>query len=456
MQPEADPVAPPEPSSRRRVLILGAAGRDFHDFNMVFRDRPDVEVVAFTATQIPQIAGRLYPPSLAGPLYPAGIPILPEREMDGLLADQVIDEVVFAYSDVSHAHVMHLASRAVARGADFRLLGTRATMLRSRLPVVSVCAVRTGAGKSPASRRIAALLREQGRRVAVLRHPMPYGDLERQAVQRFARMSDLDRNECTIEEREEYEPHLRQGDVVYAGVDYERILRAAEEEADVILWDGGNNDTPFVEPDLEIVCVDPHRAGHETSHYPGEANFLRADVLLLTKMDSADERSIRAAREAIRLLRPDAPLVESAMPVRVDDPEALRGRRALVIEDGPTLTHGGMPYGAGLLAARAHHAYPVDPRPVAVGSLKEIYAQYPHMGPVLPAMGYGPAQVADLERTIAAVDCDIVLVGTPIDLRRVVRIDRPTVRARYELEELGRPKLADLLSRVLDLGERDG
>jgi predicted GTPase len=435
------------------VVILGAAGRDFHDFNVVYRGRADVEVVAFTATQIPNVAGRRYPPALAGPLYPAGIPIVEEEALDDLLLGGV-DEVVFAYSDVSHEHVMHLASRAVARGADFRLLGTRATMLRSRRPVVSVCAVRTGAGKSPTARRIAALLWDRGSRVAVLRHPMPYGDLERQVAQRFATLDDLDRHACTIEEREEYEPHLREGHLVFAGVDYERILRAAEEEADVILWDGGNNDTPFLEPDLEVVCIDPYRAAHALSHFPGEANFLRADVIVLTKVDSADAASLRAARELVRARRPDATLVEAAMPVRVDDGAALRGRRVLVVEDGPTLTHGGMPFGAGALAARAHGAVAVDPRHFAVGSLRDVFERWPHLGPVLPAMGYGPAQVADLERTIAAVDCDVVLVGTPIDLGRVVRVDKPTVRVRYEVEEVGRPTLADVLARFLPAAVR--
>jgi predicted GTPase len=438
------------PDERTRIVILGAAGRDFHDFNVAFRDRSDVEVVAFTAAQIPNVAGRVYPPALAGPLYPTGIPIHPEAALEDLIDRHRVDQVVFAYSDVSHDDVMHLASRAVARGADFRLLGCRATMIPSALPVVSVCAVRTGSGKSPAARRIASILRAEGLRVGIVRHPMPYGDLARQAVQRFASLEDFARHECTIEEMEEYEPHVVRGDVVFAGVDYERVLRAAEAEADVILWDGGNNDTPFVRPDLEIVLLDPHRAGHERTHFPGEVNFLRADVILLSKLDTADVRQIHAVRRAVREGNPGAIVVESAMPVEVDEPERLPGRRVLVVEDGPTITHGGMPFGAGLLAARKYGVREVvDPRPFAVGSLRDVYARYPHIGPVLPAMGYGRPQVEELERTLHAADCDLVLVGTPVDLRRIVKLERPAVRVRYELEEIGRPNLRDVLDALI-------
>jgi predicted GTPase len=436
---------------KTRVLILGAAGRDFHNFNMVFRDQTRYQVAAFTAAQIPNIAGRRYPPELAGRLYPDGIPIFPEEDLEFLIERHRIDQVVFSYSDIPHEEVMHLASRAIARGADFRLLGARATMLRSRLPVVSVCAVRTGCGKSPVSRKIASLLREAGRRVAVLRHPMPYGDLARQAVQKFESIEDLARAECTIEEREEYEPHLKMGQSVYAGVDYARILALAEREADVVLWDGGNNDLPFVEPDLEFVVLDPHRAGHERTYHPGEANFLRADVLILNKIETAELVRTNLVRRNIERFNPDATVVETGMPVRLEAGADVRGRSVLAIEDGPTVTHGGMAYGAATLAAKKNGAKKlVDPRPFAVGSLRDVYARYPHLGPLLPAMGYGPDQIRDLEATLRATPCDAVLVGTPVDLRRLIRIDRPTWRVEYDILEAGRPTILDALAPILE------
>ncbi|SRR5579885_1314664 len=436
---------------RTKILILGAAGRDFHNFNVVFRDDPRWEVVAFTAAQIPNIEGRRYPAELAGPLYPEGIPILAEREGAALLEREAIGQVIFAYSDVAYEEVMHRASAALAAGADFRLLGPRATMLRSSKPVVSVCAVRTGCGKSPVARRVAALLREAGLRPAIVRHPMPYGDLATQAVQRFATLDDLRAADCTIEEREEYEPHLARGDVVYAGVDYGRVLRLAESEADVILWDGGNNDLPFVEPDLEIVLLDPHRAGHERAYFPGEANLLRADVLVLTKLDTAEPGRVEAVRAAARAANPRALVIESAMPVTVDAPARLRGARVLVIEDGPTLTHGGMTYGAGVLAALREGAREfVDPRPFAVGSLARLYLDHPHLGAVLPAMGYGAAQLLELEQTIHRTDCDVVVIATPVDLRRLITIPQPVCRVTYEFRELGRPTLREALAGLIE------
>ncbi len=433
--------------SRTKTVILGAAGRDFHNFNVAFRDDPQVDVLAFTAAQIPGIDERRYPPDLAGRLYPEGIPIVPEASLAELIVDRHVDQVVFSYSDVSHEDVMHKASLAVAWGADFRLLSARSTMLVAHKPVVSLCAVRTGCGKSPAARRVAALLRQHGKRVAVVRHPMPYGDLSRQAVQRFATEGDLVAADCTIEEREEYEPHLAAGNVVFAGVDYERILRRAEEEADVILWDGGNNDTPFFAPDLEIVLLDPHRAGHERTYYPGEVNFLRADVLLVNKVDSADPSATDLVRRNARAYNPRAQVIPCTMPVTVDRPEALRGRRVLVIEDGPTLTHGGMAFGAGTLAAQKHGAAElVDPRPYAVGSIALAYRRYPHLERVLPALGYGADQCRELEETIRRVPCDVVLVATPVDLRHLVPIAQPSCRASYELAELGHPDVGDVIA----------
>ena len=432
------------------VLIMGAAGRDFHNFNVVFRDRPEYRVVAFTAAQIPNIAGRCYPPELAGSLYPEGIPIHPEGELESLIAIHKVDEVIFAYSDISHGDVMHQASRVLAAGADFSLLGGRRTMVPAKKPVVSVCAVRTGAGKSPATRKIASLLREEGLRVAVIRHPMPYGDLAKQAVQRFACLEDLRIADCTIEEMEEYEPHIREGHVVFAGVDYERILREAERETDVLLWDGGNNDVPFFVSDLEIVLVDPHRAGHERIYFPGEVNLLRADVLVLTKMDTASPEQVHEVRANIRQLNPKAVVLETAMPVTVDRPHLIKGKRVLVIEDGPTLTHGGMSFGAGVLAAKQQGASElVDPRPYAVGTIQQIFAQYPHIGNLLPAMGYGATQVRELEDTIDRVPCDVVLIATPVDLGRIISIKQPTCRVTYCLEEQGIPGFRDVLAGVI-------
>ena len=432
-----------------RVIIMGAAGRDFHNFNTVFRDDPETEVVAFTAAQIPNIEGRRYPAELAGPLYPEGIPIHPESDLSGLIRGLGADEVVFAYSDVSHETVMHKASLVLARGADFRLIGPKRSMLKASVPVVSVCAVRTGAGKSQTTRRVVRILRGRGRRVVAVRHPMPYGDLRRQRVQRFARAEDLEAQRCTIEEREEYEPHIAAGCVVYAGVDYAAILAQAEKEADVLVWDGGNNDLPFYEPDIEIVVADPHRPGHERTYHPGEANLLRAHVVVINKVDSAPREAVEAVRRSIRELNPQAVVVEAASPITVEDAERIRGRRVLAIEDGPTLTHGGMKFGAGVLAAMRYGAAEiVDPRPYAVGSLLRTFESWPGIGPLLPAMGYGEEQVRDLETTVARTPADLVLVATPVDLRRVIRIDRPALRVGYELQEVGKPDLEDVLARL--------
>ena len=430
----------------KRILILGAAGRDFHNFNVLFRDNPNYNVIAFTATQIPDIAGRRYPAELAGRLYPEGIAIVEEKDMEGLVAEKEIDAVVFSYSDVSHQNLMHLASRAVAADVDFWLPGTEHTQLKSTVPVISVCAVRTGCGKSPVSRLVAEELHSQGRKPVVIRHPMPYGDLAAQAVQRFASMEDLDLQQCTIEEREEYEPHIVKGTVVYAGVDYEKILRQAEKEADVILWDGGNNDTPFYVSDLEIVVVDPHRPGHELSYFPGEVNLRRADVIVINKMDTAEQRDIETVRQNIKLNNPKAVVFEMACRVSIADPSLVKGKRVLVVEDGPTLTHGEMPYGAGVVAARQSGAAElVDPRPYAVGSIRGTYDRYPHLTDLLPAMGYSAIQRHELEETIRRTPCDLVLVATPIDLARVIKIDRPNLRVTYEVEELTKPGLAETL-----------
>src|SRR5438067_209811 len=434
--------------ARTRVLIAGAAGRDFHNFNLVYRDRPEYEVVAFTATQIPNIDGRRYPAELAGSLYPEGIPILPESALEQLVREHEIDSVVFAYSDVTHEHVMHIGSRALASGASYHLVSPHHTMLASRKPVVAVCAVRTGSGKSQTTRHVARLFREAGKRVAVLRHPMPYGDLSRQAVQRFERYDDLDAADATIEEREEYEPHLAEGNLVFAGVDYERILRAAESEADVILWDGGNNDTPFIQPDVHIVVVDPHRPGHELRYHPGETNVRMADVCVVNKIDSASQEGIDAVLDSIRRHTRNATVVLAASPFHVEgDAEAIRGKRVLAIEDGPTLTHGEMTYGAAVLAAKQHGAAElVDPRPFAVGSIAKAFADYPNVGTLLPAMGYGREQMQDLRETIARSDADLVLIGTPIDLRRVIELDKPALRVTYRLQEVGEPTLRDVLA----------
>jgi predicted GTPase len=430
------------------VVIAGAAGRDFHNFNVAFRGRDDVRVVAFTATQIPDIEGRVYPAELAGPGYPDGIPIVAEEELADLVAREEVDEVVFAYSDVTHEHVMHVGSTSLAAGADYVLLGPRSTELRSRKPVVAICAVRTGSGKSQTTRHVAAVLRGAGKRVAVLRHPMPYGDLTKQAVQRFERYEDLDAADVTIEEREEYEPHLAEGNIVFAGVDYAAILERAEQEADVIVWDGGNNDTPFIHPDLHVVVVDPHRAGHELRYHPGEQNLRMADVCVVNKVDTAPPEGVEAVIESIRDANPKAKIVRAASPFVVEqDTHQISGKRVLAIEDGPTLTHGEMSYGAAVLAAKQGGAAElVDPRPFAVGSIKETFARYPHLTELLPAMGYGRKQMEELRETIERSDADLVLIGTPIDLRRVIELDKPALRVTYRLQELGEPTLAELLA----------
>lgn len=441
--------------SRERVLILGAAGRDFHNFNVAFRDDPGVEVVGFTAEQIPHISGRSYPRELAGPDYPDGIPVHRESRLEELIDELAVDRCVMSYSDVSHEHVMHLASRVNAAGADFDLLGTRRTMLESRRPVVAVCAVRTGVGKSQTSRSVVRVLREADLQVAVIRHPMPYGDLAAQRLQRFESYEDLERHDVTIEEREEYEPHLARGSVVYSGIDYEAILREAEEEADVLVWDGGNNDTPFYRPDLHITLLDPHRPGHETRYHPGETNLRMADVLLINKVDSAGLEAILEVRENAARVNPDAAVLEAASPLTVGDPSVLRDRRVLAVEDGPTLTHGGMRFGAATLAARRAGAREiVDPRPFAVGEIRDTFEAYPDVGPVLPAMGYGEAQVRDLQATLEAAaegGVDGVAVGTPIDLARLIDIPVPSTRVGYELQVIGRPDLRDVVEPILEM-----
>jgi len=432
--------------SPTRILIMGAAGRDFHNYNVAFRDNPDYEVVAFTATQIPDIEGRIYPPELAGRRYPSGIPIYAENDLAALIKEKSIDQVVFAYSDVSHEYVMHKASIALAAGADFRLMGPKSTQIKSSKPVVSVCAVRTGSGKSQTTRRLSKILRDMGFKVAAVRHPMPYGNLAKQAVQRFADYRDLDEQNCSIEEREEYEPHLDNGVIVYAGVDYERILRQAEQEVDIVLWDGGNNDFPFYASDLQIVVVDPHRAGHEISYHPGETNTRSADVFIINKVDTTSPENVLKVRENIQAVNPLAIVIEAASPLFVTDPGAIRGKRVLVIEDGPTLTHGGMAYGAAWVAARRFGAAEiVDPRPFAVGAIQETYQKYPTTGAVLPAMGYGEAMISDLEQTIRRSNVDLVLIGTPIDLTRIMKIDKSSQRVRYELQEIGQPTLEDVV-----------
>lgn len=431
-----------------KTLIMGAAGRDFHNFNTFFRGNKDYQVVAFTATQIPDIEGRLYPKELAGDLYPAGIPIHAESELPELIRKFNVEQVIFAYSDLPHEYVMHKASQVNALGADFRLMGTHYTQVKSTKPVISICAVRTGSGKSQTTRRVSLILREMGYKVAAIRHPMPYGNLVRQEVQRFADYGDLDEHECTIEEREEYEPHIDNGVIVYAGVDYEKILRQAEKEVDIILWDGGNNDFPFYVADYQIVVADPHRAGHEIAYYPGETNVRLADVFVINKVDTADPEKVIKVRENLRALNPNAVVIEGASPLFVDDPAAIQGKRVLVVEDGPTLTHGEMAYGAGYVAARRFGAKEiVDPRPFAVKSIAATYVKYPKTGPILPAMGYGEAQTRDLEATINASDVDLVVIGTPIDLTRIMKINKPAQRVRYELQEIGQPTLTDLLMK---------
>ena len=429
---------------------MGAAGRDFHNVNVHFRDNADYEVVAFTATQIPDIEGRTYPPELAGELYPAGIPIHSEDELVQLIADKKVDIVVFSYSDITHQYVMERSSIVNAAGADFMLLGTRSTMVKPVKPLISITAVRTGSGKSQTTRRISEILKAKGKKLAVIRHPMPYGNLVEQEVQRFETYADLDKHKCTIEEREEYEPHIDAGTIVYAGVDYEKILRQAEAEADVVIWDGGNNDFSFYEPTLSIVVVDPHRAGHELLYYPSGVNVRTADVIVINKVDTASLDDIQFARHNIRDMAPHATIIEAASPIQVDDPSVIRDKRVLVIEDGPTLTHGGMEYGAGVIAAQRFNAEElVDPRPYTVDSISETYRKYPKIGRLLPAMGYGDKQIADLQETVNRVDCDAVVIGTPIDLSRLLTFNVPTTRVRYELQEIGLPCLDKVLERKM-------
>ncbi len=431
-----------------KVIIMGAAGRDFHNFNTYFRQNEQYKVVAFTATQIPNIEGRQYPPALAGNRYPAGIPIHPEEELENLIRNHVVDEVVFSYSDISHEYVMHMASRVLAAGASFRLLSASQTSLKSRKPLVSVGAVRTGCGKSQTSRRILGILQDDlgFQRVVAIRHPMPYGDLAAQAVQRFASYEDMDRHNCTIEEREEYEPYVERGAIIYAGVDYEAILREAEDEADIIIWDGGNNDVPFYQSDLHVVVVDPHRPGHELRYHPGETNLRMADVVVINKVDTADHQNVVQVQQNVRSVNKTAVIVKGASPIFVDDPAAIRGKRVLVVEDGPTLTHGEMAYGAGVVAANYFDAAEIiDPRPYAVRTISATYDKYPTTGSVLPAMGYGKAQMADLQETINQTPADMVIVATPIDLAKLIDIKLPSQRVRYELQEIGQPTLTDIL-----------
>jgi len=434
--------------NRTRVLIMGAAGRDFHNFNTVYRNNEKYDVVCFTATQIPDIEGRRYPAQLAGKLYPHGIPIHHERELVQLIHDEKISEVIFAYSDVSHEYIMHKASAVLAAGASFKLIGTAETMLKSSKPVVAICAVRTGSGKSQTTRRVAQILKSLGKKLVVVRHPMPYGDLTKQVVQRFGSFEDLETHHCTIEEREEYEPHLQMGTVVYAGIDYAAILERAQAEADIVLWDGGNNDTPFFKPDLHLVVTDPLRPGHETRYHPGETNLRMADVVVINKQANARPEDIESVRDAIRANNPDTDIVDAASPIFVEDASVIRGRRVLCIEDGPTLTHGEMMIGAGVVAAQRFGAKAiVDPRPFLKGSLIDTFKTYPGIGTLLPAMGYGEKQTRDLEATINATDCDAVVIATPIDLRRLVKLNKPATRVTYELQEIGQPTLADFLKR---------
>ena len=433
-----------------KVIIMGAAGRDFHDFNVFWRDDDRYDVVAFTATQIPDIHGRTYPPQLSGPKYPNGIPIYPEEQLVELIVKHQVDEVAIAYSDLPHEVVMHKASMVNAAGADFRILGHRRTMLQPTKPLIAVCAVRTGCGKSQTSRAVIAILRAMGRKVAVVRHPMPYGDLTKQVCQRFAALEDLDRHECTIEEREEYEPHIKAGSIVFAGVDYAEILRRAEAEADVVLWDGGNNDLSFYKPRLYIVVADPHRAGHELKYYPGETNLRMADVVVINKVQTANPENVRLVEENVRRVNPEAKIIRASSPVKVADSGAVKDKRVLVVEDGPTLTHGEMSYGAGHVAATKFGAARiVDPRPYAVGSIKDTFGKYNHLTEILPAMGYGEQQMAELEQTINAVDCDLVLIGTPIDLGSLLNINKPSLQVTYELDAQAAGELEEAVRRVL-------
>ena len=436
--------------AKRKVIIMGAAGRDFHNFNCLFRNNPEAEVVAFTATQIPDIEGRVYPPSLAGPLYPQGIAIYPEHDLEKLIKQHEVDDVWFSYSDVSHQYVMDKGSHVVAWGANFGICSVQHTMLKSTKPVIAICAVRTGVGKSQTTRYVSRILKKLGQKVVAIRHPMPYGDLAKQACQRYEKYEDLDRYDCTIEEREEYEPHIDSGFIVYAGVDYEMILREAEKEANVILWDGGNNDTPFYKPDLHITLVDPHRPGHELTYYPGESNFVMADLLIVNKVQTADPIKVEEVLDTCHRYNPRARAIKCASKIFVDRPELIAGKRALVVEDGPTLTHGGMAYGAGWFAARnAGAAEIVDPKPYAVGSIAETYKKYPNSGQIVPAMGYSDQQIADLEATINATPCDVVVEGTPIDLTRVLKVNKPIAEVTYELEELEAGVIEQMVRRVL-------
>ncbi len=434
----------------RRVIIMGAAGRDFHNFNLCFRDRAEYRVVAFTAAQIPNIEGRCYPAELAGKLYPKGIPIYPESDLVSLIHSESVDLVVFSYSDVSYGDLMHHEAEVSAAGADFMMVGVAHTQLKARVPVVSVGAVRTGCGKSQTTRRICEILAQNGKTVVVVRHPMPYGDLVRQKVQRFASREDFDRFHCTIEEREEYEPHIERGTVVYAGVDYGEVLSQAQEEADILVWDGGNNDTPFFKPTLHIVLVDPHRPGHELRYYPGETNLRLADAVVINKVDTVDPRNLDQVRDNIRRVNSKAVVIFAASPVSVEDPSLISGKRVLVIEDGPTLTHGEMSYGAGVVAAQKFGALDlVDARPFAVGSLREVFDRYPHLKKVLPAVGYSTEQIEELEATINATECDLVVSATPVDLSQLISIEKPLIRVRYEFQGIGHPTLEDVLAPVL-------
>ncbi len=436
--------------SKKKVLIMGAAGRDFHNFNTFFRGNPEYDVVAFTATQIPNIEGRRYPPELAGAGYPKGIPIHPEEELREIIKKEGVELVVFSYSDVSHEYVMQKGSQVLAAGANYMLLAPNFTQIKAKVPVISVCAIRTGCGKSQTSRKLVELLKKRGKRVVAIRHPMPYGDLAAQAVQRFASYEDMDSHSCTIEEREEYEPYIDRGLIVYAGVDYEAIVRRAEKEADILIWDGGNNDMPFVAPDLEITVLDPLRPGHERSYYPGETNFFTADVLVINKYEQASAEQLNIVMQNIRHCNPDAVVIKGASHIMVDDPKGVKGKKVLVIEDGPTLTHGGMSYGAGMVAADQFEAAEiVDPRPFAVGSIKEAYTKFPNLGKLIPALGYYEDQLADLEASIKATPCDLVLIGSPIDIRRVIDVDKPSMRVRYDLEEMGEPTLDTILDKFL-------
>lgn len=442
-------------NKKKKVIIMGAAGRDFHNFNTLYRDNGLVEVIAFTATQIPDIDGRKYPAKLAGKLYPKGIPIYEEKELLGLIAKHDIDEVIFSYSDVPYQYVMDKAAHVTAAGARFALEGGEPTMIKSKKPVVAVCAVRTGSGKSQTTRRVAEILQELGKKVVAIRHPMPYGDLTKQINQRFAKLSDLDKHDCTIEEREEYEPHIRAGVIIYAGIDYENIIRDAEKEADVIIWDGGNNDMPFYKPDLHITVVDPHRPGHELSYYPGQNNLLMADVIVINKIDSAEAAGVSEVRNNINSQNPDAVVIDGASPLTVDKPHLIKGKKVLVIEDGPTLTHGEMAYGAGVVAAKNFGAAElVDPRPYTVRSISETFEKYPEVGILLPAMGYGDSQVKDLETTINQTECDVVIIATPIDLSRILKINKPTVRVSYNLQEIGSPNLTEVLTDFVNKGKK--